>query len=71
MASVCERLGFDEEAAVYRKILKDVAKSGIESHSRGSSVSSRASNVSRGRNASTPARGTAASTPARGAAPAS
>ena len=29
LADVCEQLGFDEEAAVYRKLLKDTAESGI------------------------------------------
>ena len=46
LAEVCERLGFDDEAKVYRKLLKDVAMSGIQATSRSSSVSSRASNVS-------------------------
>ena len=30
LAEVCEQLGFDEEAAVYRKILSDTEKSGIK-----------------------------------------
>ena len=30
LAEVCETLGFDEEAAVYRKLLSDLAQSGIK-----------------------------------------
>lgn len=29
LAEACEQLGFDEEAAVYRKLLRDAAESGI------------------------------------------
>ena len=30
MAEVCDELGFDEEAAVYRKLLSDAENSGIK-----------------------------------------
>ena len=29
LAKACDELGFDEQAAIYRKILKDAAASGI------------------------------------------